>query len=200
MALGRLFKRVRSNHGRQSGHERVCSRNRKIAGLGRVACSKAPKFWGVPAWWRAWGVGREASRGRAAQPPSQASMAIFRMDVARRLHPERGDPPEHGGARTVALWARARQPLLEGEPISGLARSASLFDVANGMAVRADPQTVAFPNLDLTVHLFEIPQGEWSGFDISVSFGSDGLGLSSSILHDERGPIGITGQALTVRP
>jgi len=100
----------------------------------------------------------------------------------------------------AAYWARARQPLLEGEPVSALARAASLFDVANGMAVRAHPQEVAFPNLDLTVHLFGMPHGEWLGFDTSVSFGGNGLGLTSSILHDESGPIGTIGQVLTVRP
>lgn len=101
---------------------------------------------------------------------------------------------------SATYWARARQPLLDGEPVSKLAQAASLFDVANGMAVRADPQAVAFPNLDLTVHLFGMPQGEWLGFDTSVSFGSTGLGLTSSILHNENGPIGAIGQALTVRP
>ncbi len=96
-------------------------------------------------------------------------------------------------------WARSRQPLLEGEPVSELARAAALFDIANGMAVRALPQEVAFPNLDLTVHLFDRPQGEWLGFDTSVSFGPHGIGLTSSVVHDERGPIGTIGQALTVR-
>ena len=103
-------------------------------------------------------------------------------------------------AGRAAYWARTDQALLDGEPVSGLARAASLFDIANGMAVRADPREVAFPNLDLTVHLFGMPQGEWLGFDTSVSFGNNGLGLTSSVIHDERGPIGTLGQALTVRP
>ncbi len=100
----------------------------------------------------------------------------------------------------AAYWARTDQRLLDDEPVGGLARAASLFDIANGMAVRADPKEVAFPNLDLTVHLFGMPRGEWLGFDTSVSFGGNGLGLTSSIIHDESGPIGTIGQALTVRP
>ena len=90
--------------------------------------------------------------------------------------------------------------LLDGEPVSPLARAATLFDLSNGMAVRADPKEVAFPNLDLTAHLFGMPEGEWLGFDTSVSFGHQGLGLTSTVLHDARGPIGMLGQALTVRP
>lgn len=100
----------------------------------------------------------------------------------------------------AAYWARTRQPLLDGEPISAFARAASLFDIANGMATRANPQDIAFPNLDLTAHLFGMPQGEWLGFDTSVSFGGGGLGLTSSILHNENGPIGTIAQSLTVRP
>ena len=100
----------------------------------------------------------------------------------------------------AAYWARARQPLLDDEAVSPLARAASLFDIANGMAVRAAPTAVAFPNLDLTAHLFATPRGEWLGFDTSVSFGTDGLGLTSSTIYDETGPIGTLAQILTVRP
>ncbi len=100
----------------------------------------------------------------------------------------------------ASYWARTRQPLLEGEPVSPFARAAGLFDLANGMAVRAAPREIAFPNLDLTAHLFGVPQGEWLGFDTRVSFGNNGLGLTSSIIHDASGPIGTVNQTLTVRP
>ncbi|MFN7242916.1 MAG: thioesterase family protein, partial [Dietzia cercidiphylli] len=56
------------------------------------------------------------------------------------------------------------------------------------------------PNIDLTAHLFREPRGEWVGFDTRVSFGPGGLGLTSSTLHDESGPIGTLAQTLTVRP
>jgi hypothetical protein len=59
---------------------------------------------------------------------------------------------------------------------------------------------VAFPNLDLTAHLFEEPHGDWLGFDTSVSFGRNGFGLTSSVIHDEHGPVGTMAQMLTVRP
>lgn len=106
---------------------------------------------------------------------------------------------DHGPGR-AQYWARALQPLLANEPVSALARAATLFDLSNGMAVRADPKQIAFPNLDLTAHLFAMPQGEWLGFDTSVSFGAQGLGLTSTVLHDASGPIGSIGQILTVRP
>ena len=100
----------------------------------------------------------------------------------------------------AAYWVRTPLPLVEGEQVSRLAAAAGLFDIANGMTVRVSPQAVAFPNVDLTAHLFAEPRGEWVGFDTTVSFGPDGLGLTSSVLHDEHGPIGTVAQLLTVRP
>lgn len=100
----------------------------------------------------------------------------------------------------AAFWVRTPVPLIEGEEVSRLAGAAALFDIANGMTVRANPREVAFPNVDLTAHLFCEPSGEWIGFDTSVSFGPGGLGLTSSVVHDVHGPIGTLSQALTVRP
>jgi hypothetical protein len=100
----------------------------------------------------------------------------------------------------ATFWVRTPLPLIEGEPVSPLAGAAGLFDVANGMTVRVDPRTVAFPNVDLTAHLFVEPRGEWLGFDTTVCFGPAGVGVTSSVLHDVHGPIGTMSQILTVRP
>jgi hypothetical protein len=108
----------------------------------------------------------------------------------------RRDQHAPGRAR---FWVRTRTPLLD-EPTSDLARLAGLLDIANGMTVRAAPDEVLFPNLDLTAHLFREPRGEWVGFDTRVSFGGTGLGLTSSVIHDLDGPVGTLAQSLTVRP
>ncbi|MEO9322187.1 thioesterase family protein [Nocardioides sp. C4-1] len=99
-----------------------------------------------------------------------------------------------------AYWVRTDQPLLDGEDVGPLARAAGLLDIANGMVVRADPTDVAFPNLDLTAHLVRTPRPGWLGFDTTVTFGPAGLGLTSSTIHDEAGPLGTVAQTLTVRP
>lgn len=98
------------------------------------------------------------------------------------------------------FWVRTTVPLVADEPVSTLARAAGLLDLTNGMTVRADPRAVAFPNIDLTAHLFATPRGEWLGFDTTVSFGTDGIGLTSSTIHDVHGPVGTMAQVLTVRP
>jgi hypothetical protein len=100
----------------------------------------------------------------------------------------------------AAFWVRTPLPLIRDEEVSSLARMAGLLDIANGMTVRAHPSEVAFPNIDLTAHLFGRPRGEWVGFDTTVSFGSAGVGLTTSIVHDVHGPIGVSDQTLTLRP
>jgi hypothetical protein len=109
----------------------------------------------------------------------------------------RRDQAEPGRA---VFWARTPLRLIRDEPVSRLAAAAGLFDIANGMTVRANPKDVAFPNLDLTAHLFTAPRGDWIGFDTTVCFGSTGLGVTSSVLHDTDGPIGTMSQILTLRP
>jgi hypothetical protein len=101
----------------------------------------------------------------------------------------------------ASFWVRTPLPLVRDEEVSRIASAVGVFDVANGMAVRADPREVAFPNLDLTAHLFALPVGEWIGFDTTVTFNDNGIGLTSSVLHDDVvGPIGSMSQILTVRP
>ncbi len=98
------------------------------------------------------------------------------------------------------FWVRTPHALLGDEPVSPLARTAGLLDIANGMTPRVRPDEVAFPNLDLTAHLFRQPSGGWTGCDTTVSLGPAGVGLTSSTLHDGEGPLGTSSQILTVRP
>jgi Thioesterase-like superfamily len=98
------------------------------------------------------------------------------------------------------VWVRTDVPLVAGEEVSPLSRAAGLLDIANGMTVRAEPTEVLFTNVDLTAHFVDQPQGEWVGFDTAVSFGPTGVGLTTSAVHDERGPVGTSSQSLTVRP
>ena len=115
---------------------------------------------------------------------------IRSVEVRRRWH-------EPGRA---AFWARTHHPLVSGEQASSLARFAGMLDISNGMSVRVSPREVAYPNLDLTAHFFSQPQGQWVGYDTTVSFGETGIGLTHTIIHDETGPVGTHSQILTVRP
>ena len=101
------------------------------------------------------------------------------------------------GNRTV--WARPLHPLVLDEEIHPLARFVSIVDTANGVAVRQDPREYMFPNVDLTIHLFRQPHGEWTGLDTRVTFGAGGVGMTDTELFDEQGPVGRAAQILTVR-
>ncbi len=104
---------------------------------------------------------------------------------------------EPGRAR---FWVRSDVGLVAGEEVSATASALRLVDVANGMTVREPVAEVAFPNVDLTAHLFRLPAAGWTGFDTAVSFGPTGLGATTSVLHDAHGPFGLLNQCLTVRP
>lgn len=141
------------------------------------------------------GSALQAVPGPEATPawdPTQVWRGGFIASVEVRREQE-----EPGRARS---WARTEHALLADEPVSAMARTVGLLDIANGMTPRAHPDEVAFPNLDLVAHLFRVPAGGWTGCDTSVSFGADGLGLTSSVLHDADGPFGTCAQILTVRP
>ncbi|MBN0038744.1 thioesterase family protein [Cellulosimicrobium cellulans] len=99
----------------------------------------------------------------------------------------------------TTVWVRTDVPLVADEEVGALAGTAGLLDAANGMAVRADPREVAFPNVDLTAHLFRAPLGGWVGLDTTVVFGAAGTGVTHATLHDEDGPFGTLAQSLVVR-
>ncbi len=96
-------------------------------------------------------------------------------------------------------WLRSPYNMVEGETTASLVRLMGMVDTANGVAARVEPGTWMFPNVDLSIHLLRQPIGEWLGLDVSASFGSDGIGMTSTVLNDEAGPFGRAAQILTVR-
>lgn len=104
---------------------------------------------------------------------------------------------DHAAGRGRA-WLRTKHPLVD-VPFSDFARLIGLVDTTNGIATRVKPQEYLFPNVDLQIHLYREPSGEWLGLQNSVSFGSDGIGLTSTVLHDLEGPFGRAEQILTIR-
>lgn len=103
------------------------------------------------------------------------------------------------GAGTV--WLRTGFPLTDKADSGDLARLMGMVDTANGIAARVPPgkDSYVFPNLDLQIHMYRRPGGEWLGLENAVSFGADGIGLTSTVLHDLQGPFGRAEQILTLR-
>ncbi len=99
-----------------------------------------------------------------------------------------------------AMWLKPSMPLVDGVKVEPVATFISMIDAANGIATRVRPSELMFPNVELSVHLFREPDPGWVGLDTSVSFGADGLGLTSTTLNDVHGPVGRAEQCLTIRP
>lgn len=131
--------------------------------------------------------------GFEPHPMSDLWPGRYVASVEAWSHPD--DRPGRGRA-----WLRTPIDLVAGEQPPDPSRWVALVDSANGLAVRVPPRELAFPNVDLTVHLHRQPSGSWIGFDTRVSFGPRGQGLTSSVLHDEHGPVGTAAQVLTLRP
>lgn len=98
-----------------------------------------------------------------------------------------------------AVWVRSAAALLADEEVDPIASFIMLVDAANGSATRARPHELMYPNVDLGIHLLRTPDPSWVGLDVAVSFGSDGIGLTSTTLSDIEGPVGRAEQILTVR-
>jgi len=113
------------------------------------------------------------------------------------------DPASVPG-RTRA-WLKTPITVVDGEPSSGLTTFTTLVDTANGVAARESPGQWAFPNTDLTIHYFRLPQvggpddDHWVGLDSTATWGPNGIGLTSSTLYDGNGAVGRAEQILTLR-
>jgi hypothetical protein len=94
-------------------------------------------------------------------------------------------------------WIRVKFPLVEGEPLSPLARACAAADFGNGISGLL-PGTHTYINPDLTVYLHRHPEGEWICLDSVTHVHPTGIGLAESRLSDERGPIGRAVQSLIV--
>lgn len=98
----------------------------------------------------------------------------------------------------TAAWISARIPLLPEQPYSGLQRTALFADSASGISAELDWSHWSFANVDLDLHLFAPPVGEWLLVDAVTELGA-GVGMTRCRLSDRTGPVGAGLQTLLVR-
>lgn len=99
----------------------------------------------------------------------------------------------------AVVWARPRVRVVAGEEPTATQRLFTVADSASGVSSRLDLRTWYAINTDLTVHLHREPVGEWFALDARTVIGPSGVGVASSVLHDERGAVGRGAQSLFVR-
>lgn len=95
-------------------------------------------------------------------------------------------------------WLRMRHPLVGDEEPSPLERTLIAADVGNGISAAVDFRKFVFVNVDLTVQLERLPEGEWVCVDAVTLPRDRGNATAESVLSDERGRVGRAMQTLLV--
>lgn len=101
--------------------------------------------------------------------------------------------------RSVFGWVSATPALVKDEPRNAFAQYCTAIDVANGITITEDPAEWICPNVDLTIHFYRRPEGEWVGLESKNRWGATGVGLTSTALHDINGPVGRAQQLQSVQ-
>ncbi|MEU8346578.1 Thioesterase-like superfamily protein [Actinomadura meyerae] len=96
------------------------------------------------------------------------------------------------------VWARARVPLVAGEPDTPLVRALTLADSASGIGSQLEHAEWMIINTDLTVALHRDPAGEWLCMAASLDASAGGSALCQATLADRDGEIGRALQTLLV--
>lgn len=99
----------------------------------------------------------------------------------------------------AAAWLRLTVPLVEGTETTPVMRAAAASDFGNGLSWTLPVDRYLFANTDLTIYLQRSPVSEWVGVDSYTWIETSGIGITSSVLHDESGPVGYAQQNLLVR-
>ena len=101
-------------------------------------------------------------------------------------------------AGPATVWMRMAVPLLPDENPSPLQRVLAAADSGNGVSAALDWRRYLFINVDLSVHLHRMPEGEWVCLEAITLPERDGVGISDTALFDRSGPIGRAAQTLLV--
>lgn len=144
-------------------------------------------------------------------PVAQLSAAMIGTPETAELFVEDGEPALHrtgmeirfsrGSFETpgdATAWFRLRFPVVAGEQPSPLQRVLAAADFGNGISAAFDYLTLLYINTELTVHLHRYPASEWVCLDAHTTVQPTGIGLAQSALHDLRGPLGRSAQALLI--
>ncbi len=104
------------------------------------------------------------------------------------------------GGGDATAWFHLHVPVIAGEDPTPLQRLAAAADFGNGISSPLSWDEYVFINPDLTVYVEREPTGDWIGLESTTRIAPGGIGLSESVLYDERGRVGRAIQSLLVAP
>ncbi len=137
--------------------------------------------------------------GPAASRPSDLVAPFHPMFSPDAMEIRFAEGTFHGRG-PAAAWFCLRAPLVHDEAPSPLQRLAAAADFGNGISSTLPWGDYLFINPDLTLYIEREPRGEWIGLRSRTLLPPDGIGVSESVLYDERGRVGRALQALLVAP
>jgi Thioesterase-like superfamily len=101
--------------------------------------------------------------------------------------------------RRKRVWLRDPRPLVDGEMTAPFVRLAMVADAVNPLS-NSGTRGLRYINADVTVQVARDPLDDWLGFEVSARMAEAGVAVSSCILHDRLGPVGLaTASALVTR-
>ena len=112
---------------------------------------------------------------------------------------ERRSLPAASPGEPEARWVRMLLPLLPGEPVSPLERTAAAADMTNPSANRSD-LGLFFINGDVTLYLNRPPEGEWLCMRVAARGSAEGIATAECALFDRRGQVGRSAVASLAMP
>lgn len=164
------------------------------------------------------GQGRAVLLRRSEQPGGTFRPApAWDAPAPAQLGPPRQQPQPSSGRRWTApwelwpvagagrpglsegLWMRDVHPLVTGEPLTPLVRTAMAADLASPVS-HFSTGGLSFINADYTVYLGREPQGEYVGIQPSGHISERGVAAGQCVLHDELGAVGFVTTAAVANP
>jgi hypothetical protein len=87
-------------------------------------------------------------------------------------------------------WIRVRADLFEGEALDPFGRVVCAADLTNAVGASVPFEDFAYPNADVTINVFRLPEDDWVHVDAVMRASDRGVGLAESVLSDRLGIIG----------
>lgn len=94
------------------------------------------------------------------------------------------------------VWARMTGEILPGVPISPFVQLAMAADFGSGTSSFVNWREWSFANVDISLHLTRMPQGEWVRIAAETGSAGNGIAIVHSTLADEQGELGHAHQTL----